>query len=119
MKCGVIQSVLHDEKIKEEYQLMDTLLTSKHFYRVPVKGDGHCLPRAIFRGAKALDLISSHINYKSVFTAAIKHIDNSFPEYEHFFPIFERSREKIRVEYYNSKQYNLPSYALDVVTSIR
>ena len=98
MKCGVIQSVLHDENIKEEYQLMDTLLTSKHFSRVPVKGDGHCSSENCPGKRKALDHISSLITYNSVFIDAIKHIDNSFREYEHFFTIFERSREKIHVE---------------------
>ena len=34
--------------------------------RIPIKGDGHCLPRAIFRGAKSLNLLPNFIIYSGL-----------------------------------------------------
>ena len=61
---------------------MDTFLAFSTKTRRTIKGDGHCLPRAIFRGEKHLGLIPEHITYMSLFQATAKYITDNFKLFE-------------------------------------
>ena len=42
--------------------------------RLIIKGDGHCLPRAVFTGMKRKNLLPTYMSYKQIFREAIQEI---------------------------------------------
>ena len=113
MKCGVQESINHDVLLAEKYDTVDCKLHEQGKCRIPVKGDGHCLPRAVFRGAKLMDHAKQHITYKSLFQASMERIKMNI---DHYVPFLAESKESALEQldkYFCSKKYSLPSNVLD------
>ena len=110
--------------MEERFKSMDTYINSMDKIRLSIKGDGHCLPRAIFRGAKHLNLIPQFITYTQLLRSSVEKIkaniqsDVTPPEntcYKDF--IIEGVDKAIEAldTYEKSKKYNLPSNIIDIV----
>ena len=52
LTCGVFASIKSQEDLVKKYQILDCQLESVQKRRMPVKPDGHCLPKAIFTTLK-------------------------------------------------------------------
>ena len=63
---------------------MDHFLKMSNRKRVPIKGDGHCLTRAVCRGGKQYDLLSNNYSYKALFSDVVDHVKNNIHEYTNF-----------------------------------
>lgn len=113
VKCGVQESINHDVLLAEKYDTVDCKLHQQGKHRILVKGDGHCLPRAVFRGAKLLDLATQHITYKSLFEASIDRIRMNIDHYVPFLAEGKESALEQLDKYFCSKEYSLPSNVLD------
>ena len=124
VKCGVIESIRSESELEEKFKSMDTYINSMNKIRLSIKGDGHCLPRAIFRGAKHLNLIPQFITYTQLLRSSVEKIkaniqsDVTPPEntcYKDF--ITEGVDKAIEAldTYEKSKKYNLPSNIIDIV----
>ena len=61
VQYGVVDNVKTDAEVKRAYEDMDTYLNFLRKERIQVKGDGHCLPRAVFRGAKHHNLLPEYV----------------------------------------------------------
>ena len=124
VKWGVIESIRSESELEEKFKSMDTYINSMNKIRLSIKGDGHCLPRAIFRGAKHLNLIPQFITYTQLLRSSVEKIkaniqsDVTPPEntcYKDF--ITEGVDKAIEAldTYEKSKKYNLPSNIIDIV----
>ena len=94
---------------------MDNYLKSSNKIRIPIKGDGHCLPRTIFHGAKNLNLIPHFITYSALFKAAVEKIKSNINLYTSFLTESVESALEDLDSYLEDKQYSLNSNIVDVV----
>ena len=94
---------------------MDVYLTSSRKKRISVKKDGHCLPRAVFRGAKHLNLISNLITYSALLKTVADGIKSDIPKYIGFITETEDSAKEALDSYITDKKYTLDSNIIDVV----
>ena len=60
-QCGVTECVKTDAAVKRAYGDMDTYLKFLEKKQIHVKGDGHCLPRAVFREEKHHNLLPEYV----------------------------------------------------------
>ena len=81
VQCGVAESVKTDAEVKRAYEDMDTYLKFLRKKRIQVKGDGHCLPRAVFRGAKHHNLLPEYVKYSSLLKEAVDQIKLNIKQY--------------------------------------
>ena len=84
IRCGVNESIQSERDLKERYEQMDAYIKSANKRRIPVIGDGHCLPRAVFRGAKNLNLLPQFITYSGLFKATVQRIETDINRYTGF-----------------------------------
>ena len=77
-------SLADNEVTKKKNDDMNTYLKFSKKKRIPIKGDGHCLPRAVFRGAKQLNILSDleYIKYSQLLNVVIDDIKNNISAYE-------------------------------------
>ena len=95
VRCGVLESIKSDLELREQYDSMDAYLKSSRKKRISVRGDGHCLPRAVFRGAKSINFIPNLITYSALLKAAANKIKSDFNKYIGFITETEESARKI------------------------
>ena len=82
---------------------------------VAIRGDGHCLPRAVFRGCKNKDILPQYLTYKALLSAATASIQENWSDYCHVITEDKESAlENLRV-YSENKAYMLPSIMVDLV----
>ena len=91
---------------------MDNYLKSSNKIRIPIKGDGHCLPRTICRGAR--NLIPHFITYSALFKAAVEKIKSNINLYTSFLTESVESALEDLDSYLEDKQYSLNSNIIDV-----
>ena len=115
MECAIEASFKCDMIRKKEIDIMDVHLLRLYKSRIMIKGDGHCLPRAVFRGAKELDLLTQHLSYSSLFREAIDFIKVNLSDYKDFLEDKHDNPEVELEEYFTTKNYKLPSNINDVV----
>lgn len=106
-------SISDQFSLKESYVEVDKQLAEIEKERVAIQGDGHCLPRAVFRGAKLKDLVAGHINYKSLFRSAVDSLRQKINDYEGFLEEDAATALGQLEDYFVSKQYSLSSNILD------
>lgn len=94
---------------------MDTYLKFNRKKRVSIKGDGHCLPRAIFRGAKNLSLIPEYITMSSLLINGVNWIKIELHNFSDIITESEELAKEALNTYVNDKKYNLDSNIIDVV----
>ena len=100
-------------QIKEDEKALDNYIAASNKIRIRIAKDGHCLPRAIFRGAKLTNELREHINYKSFFREVIAEIKENMDE-----GFITESREdavKALDLYLNKNDYAVPSNSIDMV----
>ena len=66
IRCGNKRSMQCEQTLKQEYNDIDSYIKSSNKLLIAIKGDDHCLPRAVFRGAKCQNLIPQFITYTSL-----------------------------------------------------
>ena len=82
---------------------------------VAIRGNGHCLPRAVFRGCKSKDILPQYLTYKALLSAATASIQENWSDYCHVITEDKESAlENLRV-YSENKAYMLPSIMVDLV----
>ena len=113
VQCGIDESVKSDLEVKKQYSDMDVYLKFSRKKRFAVKGDGHCLPRAVFRGAKYLNL--NYITYSALLKAAADGIKSDFLKYTGIITDTEVSAKKALDTYIVGKIYTLGSNIIDVI----
>ena len=106
-------SINDQSSLKESYVEIDKQLAGIEKERVAILGDGHCLPRAVFRGAKLKDLVAGHISYKSLFRSVIDSLKHKINDYKGFLEEDTATALRQLDNYFVSKQYSLPSNILD------
>ena len=106
-------SINDQSSLKESYVEIDKQLAGIEKERVAILGDGHCLPRAVFRGAKLKDLVAGHISYKSLFRSVIDSLKHEINDYKGFLEEDTATALRQLENYFVSKQYSLTSNVLD------
>ena len=82
---------------------------------VAIRGNGHCLLRAVFRGCKSKDILPQYLTYKALLSAATASIQENWSDYCHVNTEDKESAlENLRV-YSENKAYMLPSIMVDLV----
>ena len=82
---------------------------------VAIRGNGHCLPRAVFRGCKSKDILPQYLTYKALLSAATASIQENWSDYCHVITEDKESAlQNLRV-YSENKAYMLPSIMVDLV----
>ena len=84
IRCGVKESVNSEKDLREKYQNMDFYLKASKKKRKIIRGDGHCLPRAVFNGAKLLNLMPNVVTYSALLKAAANRIRLKIKDYSNF-----------------------------------
>ena len=88
----------------ENVTIMDENLASLGKIILPIKADGHCLPRAIYTGTKTKQLLPSSHSYKQLFGEAVHDII-SFDKHNEF--IADTELETVyQLQQYEEKIYN-------------
>ena len=117
--CGVKASIDCDKDLRSAYALLEEKLNLVNKQRVAIRGDGHSLPRAVFRGCKSKDTLPQYLTYKALLFAATASIQENWNDY---CPVVtedkESSLENLRM-YSESKAYMLPSIMVDLVLYFR
>ena len=114
VRCGIEESVKSDMELKHQYDSIDAYLKSSRKVRISVKGDGHCLPRAVFRGAKHLHLIPHSITYYSaLLKATVDSIICDLSKYLGFITETQDSALQALNSYLVDKKYTLESNIID------
>ena len=94
---------------------MNAFLRFSRKIRIRVKGDGHCLPRAVFRGAKSLNLLPQFIKYSELLEAAIEDIKVNMDKFQFINVNGTESATKALDTYYKEKKYNSQENIIDAV----
>ena len=114
-ECGRLASLETSEQILNDTRKMDSYVHAAGKTRVNIKRDGHCLPRAVFRGAKEQDLIAEHITYLSLFKASVKYIKDNISNYKDFLTESKENAFAQIDRYVNERSYALPSNIIDIL----
>ena len=94
VRCGIDENVKSDLEVEKQYSDMDVYLKFSRKKRVAVKGDRHCLQRAVFRGVKYLNLIPNYITYSALLKVAADGIKSDFLKYTGIMTHIEDSAAK-------------------------
>ena len=81
--CGVKASIDLDKDLKSAYTLLEEKLNLVNKRRVAIRGDGHCLPTAVFRGCKSKDILPKYLTYKALLSVAATSIQENWSDYCH------------------------------------
>ena len=114
-ECGISASIVYNQDLKDHQVKIDEKLDEIAKVRTTIRGDGHCRPRAVFRGCKLNGLLEQCITYKNLLKLAIKEINDNWGKYCSFIDLTLNSAVNDLNAYLNDKQYNLPSLALYLV----
>ena len=68
--CGDKASINFDKDLKSTYTLLEEKLNLVNKKRIAIRGDRHCLLRAVFRGCKSRDILAQYLTYKALLSAA-------------------------------------------------
>ena len=60
-ECGISASITYNQDLKDHQGKIDEKLDEIAKVRTIIQGDGHCLPRAVFRGCKLNGLLEQCI----------------------------------------------------------
>ena len=94
---------------------MNNFLGFSRKIRIPIKGDGHCLPRAVFRGAKYLGLLVEFTTYSQLLRACVDDIKTNIDDYKSYNIQGEKAALEALKEYVESKLYNSNQNIIDAV----
>ena len=114
LKCGISESVKSDDEVQKRYDDMDIYLKFQRKRRIPIKGDGHCLPRAVFRGAKYLNLLPCYEKVSDLLFAVVEEIKTDIASYSAVIKSKESAKEALDT-YVREKAYNIDSNIVDVI----
>ena len=64
--CGDKASINFDKDLKSTYILLEEKLNLVNKKRIAIRGDRHCLLRAVFRGCKSKDILAQYFTYKAL-----------------------------------------------------
>ena len=81
--CGVKASIDFDKDLKRAYALLKEKLNLVNKKRVAIRGDGHCLQRAVFRGCKSKHILPQYLSYKTLVPATTANIQENWNDYCH------------------------------------
>ena len=109
------ESIRTEEVKQKRKDDMDAHLKFIRKKRIPVKEDGHCLPRAVFRGAKEQDLIPQIYKYSSLMDCAVSAIKANMPRYAGFLIENGPDPEEALNLFVNDRKYYLESNIIDVI----
>ena len=115
VQCGVAESVKTDAEVKRAYEDMDTYLKFLRKKRIQVKGDGHCLPRAVFRGAKHHNLLPEYVKYSSLLKEAVDQIKLNIKQYAGILTEGEEVAKNALEKFVVEKNYNVESNIVDAI----
>ena len=115
-ECGISASISYNQDLKDHHQAkIDEKLDEIAKVKTTIRSDGHCLPRAIFRGYKLNGLLEQYIMYKNLFKLTTKETNDNWGKYCFFTDLALCSAVNDLNAYLNDKQYTLPSLALDLI----
>ena len=114
-ECIISASITYNQDLKEHQVKIDKKLDEIAKVRTNTRGDGHCLPRGVFRGCKLNGLLEQCITYKNLLKLTIKEINDNWGKYCLFTDLTLNSAVNDLNAYFNDKQYTLSSLALDLV----
>ena len=92
---------------------MVQFLHFKRMKRHRIKPDGHCLPRAVFKGIKLLNICPEYITYSGFFQAAIVNIKDNIEKYSGFNTGSVDQAKEALDTYFLEKKYNLQENIID------
>ena len=114
-ECGISASITYNQDLKDYQVKIDEKLDEIAKVRTTIRGDDHCLPRAVFRGCKLNGLLEQCTTYKNLLKLTIKEINDDWGKYCSFTDLTLSSAVNNLNTYLNDKQYTLPSLALDLI----
>ena len=107
--------------MKERETHVDNFLMFNRLKRSRIARDGHCLARAIFRGAKEFDLrngtdvFGDYIKYRDLLTTVIDSIQTNICAFDAITIGGEDRAIQALEEYLNEKKYYLDDNIIDVI----
>ena len=113
--CRIKRSIQCEQTLKQEYNDIDSYIKSSNKLRIAIKGDGHRLPRAVFRGAKYQNLIPQFITYTSLLKSVVERIKDNMEAYLDFLEEGIDTALSALEAYSNDKKYTDPSNVIDIV----
>ena len=112
---AVKTSIDFDNDLKKAYTLLEETLNLSNKRRVAIGGDGHCLPRVVFRGYKSKDILPQYLTYKALLSAATASIQENWSDYCHVVIEDKESALENLWMYSENNAYMLPSIMVDLV----
>ena len=105
--------------VQEKWWWIKHIVPHNRKRRVSIKDDGHCLPRFIFRGAKALNLLPEFIKYSQLLEAAINDIKTYMDNYRSISESEILNANEVLDIYVTSKTYSTQLNIIDtLITSL-
>ena len=80
-----------------------------------MKGDGHCLPHAVFRGDKHHNLLPGYIKYSSLLKEAVDQIKLNIKQYAGILTEGEEVAKNALEKFVAEKNYNVESNTVDAI----
>ena len=80
-----------------------------------MKGDGHCLPHAVFRGDKYHNLLPGYIKYLSLLKEAVDQIELNIKQYAGMLTEREEVAKNVLEKFVAKKNYNVESNIVDTI----
>ena len=74
VKCGIAESIQTNDDLVKRYKILDDHYKILGKRRITVKGDGHCLPRAVFSSLKRKNLLPDISSYKELLQQAVNEV---------------------------------------------
>ena len=114
-ECGISTNIDYNQDLKDHQVKMDEKLNEIAKVRTTIRGDGHCLPRAVFCGCKLNGLPEQCITHKNLLKLTIKEVNDNCEIYFSFTELTLSGAVNDLNACLNDKKYTLPSLALDLV----
>ena len=112
---GISASITYNQDLKDHQVKIDKKLDEIAKVRTTIRGDDHCLPRAVFRRCKLNGLLEQCITYKNLLKLTIKEVNDNWGKYCSLTDLTLSSAVNDLNVYLIDKQYALPSLALYLV----
>ena len=121
LRCGIKQSTLSDEFLVSSYSIIDKYLSHLGKCRSPIKRDGHCLPRAVFKRLKGKGQLNEFVTYKHLVRTTVQEITGKSESL--YFPwLVDDKEEKLNqlMQYEDEKKYtsNIKNIKFEVKAEI-
>ena len=76
-ECGISSSITYNQDLKDHQVNIDEKLDEIGKVRIPIRGNDHCLPPAVFCGCKLSDFLEQCITHKNLLKLKIKVINDN------------------------------------------